>query len=61
MMKNLLYILYERISNFLFEEKFRHFKREPGVLKELYCYAIQFELYYYKTISKLFNLEMVLL
>jgi hypothetical protein len=48
MMKNLLYILYERISNFLFEEKFRHFKREPGVLKELYCYAIQFELYYIK-------------
>jgi hypothetical protein len=58
MMKNLLYILYERISNFYLEEKTRHFKREPGVLKELYCYAIQFELEY-KTISKLFNLEMV--
>jgi hypothetical protein len=27
------------------EKTFRHFKREPGVLKELYCYAIQFELY----------------
>jgi hypothetical protein len=59
MMKNLLYILYERISFFYLEEKtFRHFKREP-CFKELY-YAIQLNCISYKTISKLFNLEMVL-
>jgi hypothetical protein len=42
MMKNLLYFV-ERISNFYLRKRFAILK-ENRVLKELYCYAIQFEL-----------------
>jgi hypothetical protein len=58
-MKNLLYICMREFLIFYLRTRYFAILKENRFLKELYCYAIQFELGV--TISKLFNLEMVLL